>query len=112
MARKNNVVPLVQVFEWEDFQQLADEWLLQANGHLCREALLRCVISRSYYAAYHVSCEFLMAAGAYPTEQEIKAAKVGAHQVVIDVFLASPQQAWQKIGKELGFLKGYRHKAD
>ena len=75
--------------------------------------MLRSVVSRAYYAAYHRACNYLEEIHQYPSDKEPQGHIRGSHNRVIDVFLTSTTKPeWKKIGKKLRKLKAIRQEAD
>jgi uncharacterized protein (UPF0332 family) len=101
------------MFDWQQYYLLARELLPLVDGISCKEALLRSVVSRAYYAAYHQACNYLEEIHQYPSDQEPQRHIRGSHNRVIDVFLTSTNKPeWKKIGKKLRKLKAIRQEAD
>lgn len=101
------------MFDWQQYYLLARELLPLVDGISCKEALLRSVVSRAYYAAYHRACNYLEEIHQYPSDQEPQRYVRGSHNRVIDVFLTSTNKPeWKKIGKKLRKLKAIRQEAD
>jgi uncharacterized protein (UPF0332 family) len=101
------------MFDWQHYYLLARELLTQADSTSYKEALLRSVTSRAYYAAYHRACDYLEAIGGYPNDQALRETTRGSHNLVIDIFFtATERPEWKKIGKKLKKLKAIRQQAD
>lgn len=90
-------------FEWKDFIQISNEWLLHSSNP--REEVLRSAVSRAYYGIFKTIEDYL-------TENEIDIDKlfpnVGSHDKVINYLLTIDQQ----FSNNLDFLKRERVKAD
>jgi hypothetical protein len=101
------------MFDWQQYYLLARELLPLVDSISCKEALLRSVVSRAYYAAYHRACSYLEEIDQYPSDQGPHGDRRGLHNRVIDVFLTSTKKPeWKKIGKKLRKLKAIRQEAD
>jgi len=101
------------MFDWQQYYLLARELLPLVDSISCKEALLRSVVSRAYYAAYHRACSYLEEIDQYPSDQGSQGDRRGSHNRVIDVFLTSAKKPeWKKIGKKLRKLKAIRQEAD
>jgi hypothetical protein len=57
------------MFNWQHYYLLARELLSLADDVSHKEALLRSVVSRAYYAAYHRACNYLEEIDRYPSDQ-------------------------------------------
>jgi hypothetical protein len=100
------------MFDWQHYYLLARELLPMVDSVSYKEALLRSVVSRAYYAAYHRACNYLEEIGQYPNDQGSQGPIRGSHNRVIDVFLTATQNPeWKKIGKKLRKLKAIRQEA-
>ncbi len=101
------------MFDWQDYYILARELLSLADGVSQEEAMLRAALSRAYYAAYNLACDYLRDIGEYPTKQEIQASRMESHKFLIEIFMEnSAHPEWDEIGKKLYTLKNFRHRAD
>jgi len=101
------------MFNWQQYYVLARELLSLADDVSCKEALLRSIVSRAYYAAYHRACNYLEEIDQYPSDQGSQGPIRGSHNRVIDVFLTTTKNPeWKKIGKKLRKLKAIRQEAD
>jgi uncharacterized protein (UPF0332 family) len=101
------------MFDWEEFRLLASDLLLQADNSEQKEAALRSVVSRAYYASFHVADDYLQKTGKYPSTLGNNAPAEGSHKRVIDVFIKNTANpTWVEIGKGLRRLKDARQWAD
>src|SRR5260370_1832239 len=106
------------MFDWKEYHVLGRKLVSQANDlpqeeKPQKEAMFRSAVSRAYYAAYNQACEYLKKINKYPSDQAIRAAKKGSHQLIIDIFIGNPSHPeWEDIGIKLNFLKNYRQMAD
>jgi hypothetical protein len=88
-------------FDWAKYLTLAQEWAELSKGHTNREALLRCAISRSYYAAFCKARNYLRDVG----EERSLDQSPYVHQLVIDRFEDSDDRTKEDIGVTLHRLR-------
>ena len=95
-------------FDWAKYLTVAQELAALSEGHINREALLRCVISRAYYAAFCKSRNYLRDID----EDKALDQSLHVHQLVIDRFKASDDATRKDIGAALHRLRRIRNIAD
>lgn len=95
-------------FDWAKYLTLAQELAALSKGHTNKEALLRCVISRAYYAAFCKARNYLRDIGKDKTLDQ----SPHVHQLVIDRFESSNDRTKKDIGATLHRLRRIRNIAD
>lgn len=92
------------MFDWRTYLALADELAQRTE-----EAALRAALSRAYYAAFGVACDYL-------GDEKVTTRKLGTHEQRWEVFRDIPSAASQTLRgtllKRAYELKGLRHAAD
>jgi uncharacterized protein (UPF0332 family) len=95
-------------FDWVRYLTLAQELAVLSEGHTNREAFLRCMISRAYYAAFCKSRNYLRDID----KDEALDRSLHVHQLVIDRFKGSDDTTRKDIGAALHRLRRIRNVAD
>ena len=95
-------------FDWGRYLTLAQELVDLSPKHANKEALLRCAISRSYYAAFCKTRNYLRDI----EKDENLNSSPSAYQLVIDRFRYSDNTTRQEIGDLLIRLRKIRNVAD
>lgn len=95
-------------FDWMKYLTLAQEWAELSKGHVNREALLRCVISRAYYAAF---CKARNHLRDIDKDTDLDQSP-HVHQLVIDRFEGSNDRTKEDIAATLRRLRKIRNIAD
>lgn len=95
-------------FDWTEYLGLAQQLAgLSVTSSVGAEAKGRAAISRSYYAAFCKSRNYLRDA-----EKKKLPKGADAHRIVKKSFISSPDTVRQSIGKNLDRLRIERNKAD
>lgn len=94
-------------FNWMDYLTLADELAGRAKSIATEEARLRSSISRSYYASFILSRNYLR-----DKESNSAPRGINAHKYVSDQFKFSFDKTRRKLGTNLERLRIDRNKAD
>jgi uncharacterized protein (UPF0332 family) len=93
------------IFDWSEYLDLAKE-MTKAGLSSSQEAVLRCAISRAYYAAFCSSRNFALTEGA-------TFKKTGEdHRLVPNYFIQSTDRKRKKVATKLKRLKDNRREAD
>jgi uncharacterized protein (UPF0332 family) len=95
-------------FDWINYLTLARELADSSKRHSNKEALLRCAISRAYYAVFCKSRNYLRDIA---HDQNLQSAK-NTHAYVIETFVKSRNQTKKGIGDNLRRLRDCRNDAD
>jgi hypothetical protein len=81
-------------FDWSQYLTLAQELVALSKNHANKEALLRCAISKAYYAAFCKSQNYLL-----DIDKDKNLDKFpNVHQFVIERFQSSNDTTKKKIG--------------
>lgn len=94
-------------FDWTHFLALARELTGDLRDSACREARLRCAISRAYYSAFNI-------AKAHYKKKQGSPRRLGAevHGEVISWFAIGDTEDHHSIADDLDRLREERNKAD
>jgi uncharacterized protein (UPF0332 family) len=94
-------------FDWSDYLNLAHKLIASTSEHGMQEAALRCAISRSYYAVFCTSRNYLR-----DIDREENLDTYEVHKIVSEIFMHSSNTNKKRIGENLKRLRGMRNKAD
>ncbi len=95
-------------FDWEQYLDLARYVSGQSKNQPSQEAMLRCAISRAYYAAFNQTCVHMRTREG----NQVIPLHGGSHKIVIDQLQNSQDFERRRVGLTLNQLKQSRVQAD